>query len=419
MSSARTLASAPREPLPRAYYVALLSILLFALGLTLILPVLPLFVTDAIGAPAYWVGTATLFVTLTAVASRIPSGTLSDKQGRRKLMLIGAVVGVVANVLYAFTHTLAPFLVGRLLSGMSIGFFTTANKALIADLAPPSRRGEALGMSNAAFSIAMIASPLIGEGLKNALGFQAVFLAGALLSALAALVTYTLPRNRPQHQPEGNMGHSVQLILRMRGAWASILLMVGLGVGFTVTITYFPLLAERKAVFADAPAWLAPVAIGLGLSVWALVDTLIEPVAGRLSDRIGRQAVAVPGLALLMGGLWAVGQVRHTYGAYSALALLAVGWGTVRTIGDAIAQDSVPPALRGMIAAVIYTAFDMSIGVNAQLLGGLIQGDDFGAFFRAALGISFAACLVGIALATRLQPHPSANLVGAPTQSSD
>ncbi len=411
MSHSRTTASAPREKFPRAYYVALLSVLLYSLGLTLILPVLPLFVTDEIGAPAYWVGTATLFVTLTAVASRLPSGTLSDRHGRRKLMLIGVLVGVAANLLYSVTHSLPPFLVGRLLSGVSIGLFTTANKALIADLAPPSRRGEALGMSNAAFSIAMIASPLLGEGVKNALGFREVFLTSAALSALSALITYTLPRNRPEHQPEGNLRHSVQLILRMRGAWAAILLMVGTGVGFTVTITYFPLLAERKAVFADAPAWLVPVAIGLGLSIWALVDTLIEPLAGRLSDRVGRQTVAIPGLALLMGGLWAVSHIRHTSGAYVALATLAVGWGTVRTIGDALAQDSVPPALRGMIAAVIYTAFDLSIGINAQLLGGLIQGDDFGAFFRAALGITLAACALGIVLSTRLRPHPSANLV--------
>ena len=415
MPPSRTLATAPRELLPRAYYVALFSVLLFSLGLTLPLPVLPLFVTDEIGAPAYWIGTATLFVTLTAVASRIPGGTLSDQHGRRKLMLIGAVIGIAASVLYSVAHSLAPFLVGRLLTGVSIGLFTTANKALIADLAPPSRRGEALGMSNAAFSIAMIASPLLGEGIKNALNFRAVFLASAVLSALATLVTYTLPRNRPENQPEGNMRHSVQLILRMRGAWASILLMVGTGVGFTVTITYFPLLAERKAVFADAPDWLAPVAIGLGLSVWALVDTLIEPVAGRLSDRAGRQTVAIPGLLLLMAGILAVSRIRQTGGAYLALALLAVGWGTVRTIGDALAQDSVPPALRGMVAAVVYTAFDLSIGVNAQLLGGLIQGDDFGAFFRAALGMTLVACLVGIALATRLHPHPSANLSTTPS----
>ncbi len=414
MPPTRTTASATRETFPRAYYVALLSVLLYALGLTLILPVLPLFVTDALGAPTYWVGTATLFVTLTAVVSRLPSGTLSDRHGRRKLMLIGVAVGVVANLLYSVTHTLLPFLVGRLLSGMSIGLFTTANKALVADLAPPSRRGEALGMSNAAFSIAMIASPLLGEGIKNALGFREVFLTSAALSALSALTTYTLPRNRPEHQPEGNMRQSVQTILHMRGAWASILLMVGAGVGFTVTITYFPLLAERKAVFADAPAWLGSVAIGLGLSIWALVDTLIEPIAGRLSDRVGRQTVALPGLALLMGGLWAVSHIRHTEEAYLALALLAVGWGTVRTIGDALAQDSVPPPLRGMIAAVIYTAFDLSIGVNAQVLGGLIQGEDFSAFFHAAFGFTLAACGLGIALSTRLRPYPVVELAASP-----
>jgi hypothetical protein len=97
--------------LPRAFYRSLLATVLFAMGMTVLIPIIPLFITDELGAAENWVGTATLSIATASVILRIPAGAFSDRQGRQ-IMLIGALIGVVASVLYVLAHSLA-FLLAR------------------------------------------------------------------------------------------------------------------------------------------------------------------------------------------------------------------------------------------------------------------------------------------------------------------
>lgn len=382
--------------------MSLVAVFLFALGLTILVPIVPLYVTDELGEAEQWIGTATLAVSFAAVATRIPGGSLSDRRGRRNVMLLGAIMGVVASVLYLASQHVIVFLLARLGTGASIGLYTTANKALAADLAPPTRRGEALGMNNAAFSLASVISPLLSEGLKNAISFQAVFAASGALTLGALAMTWVLPPSRPERTTQPNARFDVQDTLRERGTWAAILLMLSSGAILALMFTFYPLLAERKDLFHDAPGFLSSVAMGAGLSIWALADVFIEPIAGRVSDRVGRQIVAIPGLIVAVIGVWILSRAHNTMGAYLAISVVAMGWGILRSSADAISQDALAPVLRGMGAAIIYTSFDLAIGIDAQILSGLIDGTDFGAFFQAIIAMVAVFGILGIMLSTRL-----------------
>lgn len=388
--------------LPRAFYWSLLATVLFAMGMTVLIPIIPLFITDELGAAENWVGTATLSIATASVILRIPAGAFSDRQGRRKIMLIGALIGVVASALYVFAHSLSLFLLARVMTGAGLAMFTTAGKALAVDLAPAPRRGEAIGLYNAAFSLASVVSPMLGEGLKNAAGFQVVFALNGLLMAGALAVTFTLPARRPERSTSPSARGDVTQTLRQRGTWAAILLMLSLGTILAVMYTFYPLMAERMDFYADAPRLLSSVAIGFGLSIWALTNTVIEPVAGRLSDRIGRLPVAAPGLLIILAGLLMLGRANTTASAYLGVALLSFGWSLVHAMADSISQDALPPVLRGMGAAVVYLCFDLAVGASAQVLGGLIDGDDFSRFFSAALVAVGVPGLIGLLLSTRL-----------------
>ncbi len=393
---------AQRPRFSPAFYVALLAVGLFAFGITLLLPITPLYITEELGSADVWIGTATVSVAIAAVSLRIPGGSISDRLGRRRIMLVGAGLGILAGGLYLVSVNLPIFLLGRLMSGAGLGLYTVANKAFIADLAPPERRGEALGMSNSAFMLAIVVSPLLSEELKNRYGFQAVFAASLLLSAICFAVTYTLPRVLPDDQPQENVRRNIRLIFRERGTWAANIMMLGMGTVLALMFTYFPLMAERKHLFADAPGLIAGVSMGLGLSIWALVDTVVEPLAGTLSDHIGRLRVALPGVIIAVGGLAMLSHAHDTASTYLAVIILGVGWGSARAIAESIAQDAVAPALRGISAAMIYTSFDIAVGANAQILGTLINGSDFSVFFQVAGAILLAFSVLGLVLSTRL-----------------
>jgi MFS family permease len=397
--------SPARPPLPRTFYVASLANLLYALGVTLLVPIIALFITDELRADEQWIGTATLCMSFTAIATRIPGGVLSDRHGRRRIMLIGAGFGILAAAVYTASYSLTVFLVARLLSGAGLALFTTANKALSADLAPAARRGEAMGINNAAFALATVLSPVLSEGLKNAISFQVVFVVSGGLILLALAVTYTLPDGAPERTVNGGALGDIQTTLRQRGVWASIVLMLSLGAILTLMYTFYPLLAERTALYLDAPSVFSTVAMGIGLSVWALTDTVVEPVAGRLSDRIGRQQVALPGLVIAALGVIALSEAHGTLSAYLAVAVLSMGWGAAHAVADALSQDAVAPPLRGMSAAVVYTAFDLAVGANALVLAGLIEGSDFSGLFHATTVVVLGFGLTGILLATRLTTY--------------
>lgn len=391
-----------RAKLPGAFFVTLLATMLFAMSFTMLTPVMPLFITDELGVSERWIGTATLLVASTAVTMRIPSGALSDRQNRRRIMLIGAVLGVMAACLNVASRTVGLFMVARIIAGASLALFTTAGKALAADLAPPERRGEGMGLYNGAFSLAQAVSFLLGEGVEKAAGFLAVFVLGGALTLGSLLVTLALPATQPDRTGSQGVRRDILHTLRMRGSWAAILLAMSMGATLALMFTFFPLMADRKNLFEDAPGLFAPVAIGMGLSIYALVDTVVEPVAGRISDRIGRRAIAIPGLVVVLGGIALLGRASATIDSYAAIVVLTIGWGMTRAAADAMAQDVVAPALRGMAAAVLYTGFDSAVGTSAQLLSTLIDGANFGAFFRALKVIVFVFGVAGLALSARL-----------------
>ncbi|MBN1202568.1 MAG: MFS transporter [Anaerolineae bacterium] len=393
---------AAKPPLPKAFYVGLITTFLFSISLTILAPIVPLFITDELNAPEHWIGTASLFLAISAVALRIPGGAFSDRLGRRQIMIIGAIANLVAAVLYVASHTIAMLLLARLITGVAIALFTTANKALLVDLSPPARRGEALGLGNTAFSLGLILSPLLGEGMKNAVGFQAVYVLSGVLTLLALAATLALPGGKPDRCASPGARQDVTDTLRERGTWASILLMAGLASIMTLMFTFFPLLAERKALLDDAPRIISSFSIGLGLSIWATVNSVSEPFAGWLSDRLGRQPVAIPGLLIVVIGVISLGQASTTFGTYLSVAVMAAGWGIVHTIADALSQDAVSPALRGMSAAVVYTSFDLIIGIDAQAFGILIDGSNFDPFFLVATVSTLSFSVIGILLSSRL-----------------
>jgi MFS family permease len=408
-----------RPPFPAAFYIALLALLLFALGFTMPTPIIPLFITDELSVADYWIGSAALIFSLASVSSRIPAGALADRQGRRRIMTIGAVLAVLAAGILAVSQAMVLFILTRILGGMSVALFTTANKAFATDLVPNARRGEAMGLQNAAFSLASIFSPLLGEGIKNWVSFQAVFILSAILALLALLIASILPEAKPDHRVLPGARHDIHRTLSERGIWASIVVTAGLAVVLTVLFIFYPVIAERKGLYDDAPRLLSSISMGLGLSIWALLDTAVEPLAGRLSDRWGRLTVAGPGLVITALALIAMSQATSTYGTYLALAVLAVGWGMTHAISDAISQDAVSPMLRGMGAAIVYTSMDGGMGVYAQILGGVIDGNDFTRFFNAVLIIFVVCGVVGLLLSRRLiaydnrEPAPTPVVISA------
>ncbi len=162
--------AAPRAARSAALIFIFITVLIDVLAFGLIIPVLPHLVEQLSGGTtstaAYWVGTfGTIFALVQFVASPI-QGALSDRFGRRPVILLSCLGLGLDFVLMAVAPTLGWLFLGRVISAMSSASFTTAN-AYIADITPPSQRARSYGMIGAAFGLGFIVGPLIGGVLGD------------------------------------------------------------------------------------------------------------------------------------------------------------------------------------------------------------------------------------------------------------
>jgi ACDE family multidrug resistance protein len=196
----------------RAYRAALLSN--FATGWSafgLRIALVPLFVVEVLDRGAGVAGLALATFAIGNVSAVIPSGYLSDRMGRRLLLIVGLTVAGIATVLVGFTDGLALFLISAYIAGFATGIFTSPQQAAVADIIGNKARG---GTAVATFQMtadlgSIIGSLLVGQ-IAQYLSFQWAFVISGLILLLAGLGWTFAPetRARPaaEHTPVRALG---------------------------------------------------------------------------------------------------------------------------------------------------------------------------------------------------------------------
>jgi len=360
------------------------TVLVDILAFGLIIPVLPHLVEDLAGgsvsAAAHWTGIfSTTFALIQFVTSPI-QGALSDRYGRRPVIL-ASCLGLGADfVLMAIAPTLGWLFVGRVLSAITSASFTTAN-AYIADVTPPEERAQAFGMIGAAFGLGFILGPALGGflgGIDLRLPFW--FAAGLALVNFAYGV-FVLPESlAPERRSESIAWSSLNPFSSLV-FFAKHRAIVGLAiVAFLYNLAQY-VYPSVFVLFADERFGWGPQEVGWTLGVVGIFSVLtqvflVKQVVGKLGERgaillgsvCGAVGFAIYGLAttpliFLVGvpimALWGVAtpatqalvtrrvqphEQGRTQGALSSLASLTgiVGPGIYTTTFAFFIEDGAP-----------------------------------------------------------------------------
>ncbi|NEE04149.1 MFS transporter [Phytoactinopolyspora halotolerans] len=176
-----------------------------AVGMSLL--VLPLYVTGPVESGTAGAGVAFGAFAVSALALRPVAGRLADALGRRPLLITGAALCAVGMAATAHVNTLILVVVIRLLLGVAEAAFFVASFAALADLAPPSRIGEALSYNSLGLYIGIAGGPLLGQFLVGGWGYTVAWYGAAALALVAVLavayigetkVSRTVPERRPR-----------------------------------------------------------------------------------------------------------------------------------------------------------------------------------------------------------------------------
>ena len=378
-----------------ALILALAANVFFWLSIQSLFPALPLYVASLGGTPADN-GLSTFIAAGAAVLARVFIGTLADRVGRKPVMLIGGITAAAAPVLYIASQTVPTVLASRAMVGIAIAAFSTGFQALLADLAQQERRGEAFGWGGNSLALSALVGPLAGAWVTAHQGFPTVFGLAALSGGLCTLATLLI--REPMRHVEraikrGSPLQGLQEALAQRNVRAAAAALTPLGIAYGATITFWPLVAQEHRLATS----------GAFYTVYALGLLTVQILAGRLSDRIGRKRVMLPGM-LLAGVAFAAIPLARTDAASLVVAFACgAGMGIARTAMDALVLDGVPAALRGAAVAIEFTMNDLWVGLGSALLGPVAGAAGYGAVYL----VSGASCvLVAVVWAAIRRPRP-------------
>ncbi|GAB4478428.1 MAG: MFS transporter [Anaerolineae bacterium] len=355
LESSRPAGGAPAR-YPPAFFLAMASATLFFIALQSQFAVLPVY-AEGIGVGAGGWGLTFTAVSWASVALRLTGGPLADRVGRKVIMLAGALVVGLGFVVILLIPSFPGLLLGRGLHGVGIGLYTTAYRALAVDISPPERRGEALGLSNLTFGLALVVAPPLGEWIERLTGYTGFFLSGTLFALLAMGLAALLSVRYTAEA--GSLLVGARRVLPRHWMVTGVVGMVSVSVAFVATFTFMPLLAAGRAIAG----------VEWAFSLFALFDMIGQPAAGRLGDRFGRRILILLGLPAAAGGIYLMARAAGPGALLTAAAILGFTKAVLQVSLDAIVFDGAPVDLRGMAGGLQYASFDLFIGVFGWLIG--------------------------------------------------
>lgn len=395
MSSYSPKPPRPSPKIPATVWALGLVSLFMDLSSEIVHALLPLFLTTTLGTSVALVGLIDGIAESTASISKIFSGYLSDRMGRRKpLILIGYGLGAVSKPFFAIAGAAPVVLGARFADRIGKGLRGAPRDALVADVTPVEIRGRAFGLRQSLDTVGAFLGPLLAIGLMFAFtnDIRMVFWVAIIPGLISVLLVILGVEDRRAAEP-GRAPVPVRMrdIGRFdRGFWG----VVAIGVVFTLA-RFSEAFLILKASAEGLPLALAP----LVLVAMNIVYALGAYPAGAWSDRVPAQRLLLWGLACLIGADLLLAFVPGIAGAFAGIALWGAHMAITQGLMAKLVADHSPAELRGSA----YGLFNLATGcalLAASVTAGLLW-DLWGSRATFVAGAGFASVALLLLAARR------------------
>lgn len=306
-------------------------------GFTLIIPVLPFSVARYVAAPdiAWWVSLILALYSLCSFVAAPVLGALSDRFGRRPIMLVSLCGSALGFAVFGVGGALWVLVLGRVIEGLTAGSIS-ALYAYVADTHGPAERGPAFGMLGAAGGFGFMVGPVLGGALGQVSLAAPLYGAAALALLNCVLVWFCMPESHPHASRAvrlhwGQFNAVGQLLRALREPRLRLLFAVVFCFALGGTVLQANLTVLLKDLFAFQPAGIGLVLAGVGV-----MDIVSQGFAAPwLQARFGERRVAAAGLVVNGLGLAMIALLP----LHAAVPLLVAGI-AVFTFGDGLFQPS-------------------------------------------------------------------------------
>lgn len=318
---------------------------------------------------------------LGALTGRLLCGQIIERAGRKRTMIVGLLLSLLACLLYFLETGIAVFAVIRYLHGVASGATATAIATVIASLIPLSRRGEGIGYFSISTSMATAIGPFLGIYLMQIVGFDMIIVLCCALTAVCVLLValaLTVPEaeSAPEHKPKQLL--SLSRWFEPRVAPVCIVILIS-SISYSSVLSYLNIYAVERDL-ANAASFF--------FVVYAAVLLVTRPFTGKLFDRRGANIIIYPALLLLACGLALLGLAESALPLLLSAILIGLGFGNIMSCGQALVVNLVEPHKLGLATSTFYIFIDAGLGFGPFLLGFFIPLLGYGNLYIALGGLS-------------------------------
>lgn len=347
------------------------------------IPIIPLY-AHSLGVDIVGIGVINSLFMLGAGTSSVPLGMMSDRLGRKRLILAGVLISTVSSFLLAFSGSAREIMVVYGLAGIGIAAFATTMMSFVADFSPPTHLGRSFGWFTMATNGGMSLGPAAGGIFASLLSFRWAFAISGIMGLAVFMISLLFFPGQgpsgPEEPPKKLSRKAIRSLASNRPFLACLLGTLCVCFSFGVFITFLPLQASRRGIAVGE--------IGVIFAMQATVNALCRIPFGYMFDRVSNKGSLVPAGLLA----YSVSNVGLAVSASLAVYLISasgagIAMGIVFTSLGALVSELVPPDLRGLAMG----GYNGCIYIG-MMLGALIMG-----VVSAALGFT-ASFLITAAL---------------------
>ena len=360
---------------PRQFWVLVAARFIDQVGGALMFPFITLYITSKFNVGMTEVGVVFGLVAITTVVGNILGGALTDRFGRKVLVIYGLLISALVNVVLGLATAIWQIYVLAALIGIFGNLAGPAHGAMVADLLPEERRAQGYGIMRVVFNLAVTIGPAVG-GLLATRSYMLLFVCDAVSSTITAIIVALAIRETKPETPEGEPEETVvQSISGYRDVLRDVAFLLFIGASVLLSFVYMQMNTTLGVYLRDVHS-LPEQGFGYLLSMNAAMVVLFQfPITRRIARYRPLILMAVGALLYAIGfGMYGF---VSTYPLFVvAMIILTTGEMVVAPNSQALVAKFAPEDMRGRYMAVSGFSGLIPMAVGPLVAGMILDGGD-------------------------------------------
>ncbi|WP_010676641.1 MFS transporter [Bacillus timonensis] len=307
---------------------------------------------------------ASIFV-IGAFISRLFTGRYLETIGRKRVLMVGALLFFVPTLLYFTVSNMNLLLLVRFIHGAGFGISTTALSTIVIDIIPKERRGEGISYFFLNHTLATSIGPFLGLYLNQHAGFSMIFIVCTILSSISVIIPLFLKIPRPvitEDQSNSLKGFKLSNFFEKKAVPMSLMITI-MGFVYSGILSFLTAYATEINLIEAASFFFL---------VYSITLLISRPFTGKLLDKKGDNFVTYPSILSFAIGLLILSQSYNSFTFLLSSVFIALGFGTMQSCFQAIAIKESPKHRVGLATSTYLICIDFGVGVGPFVLGAVI-----------------------------------------------